>query len=156
MASYYMKDLLTRIAAICAVIPELKVFTYVPRKIDDTDLPCIIVYPGSSKRTRSSGDSVHEDMMWSVQLFLANAKQGGEGQGEEAALDLQMIEQVLEEFDGRPMLQLNGDAGIIGSTIISGHDGLEVLSYPMGSNSLYFGVVFRMSTSRQFRVSRKA
>ena len=140
-------DMITqRIRDIYDVIPDLKVFQFVPRGVTSTSLPCVIVWPGgmTPSNPRTGASDVSQVQTWTAIVLLENARLGTAGQAEEEAQTFDIFGKVATQFFGRRRLQLSADGldqGIVENALIS-HGDLILRPYPFNSENLYLGVDF--------------
>lgn len=135
-----------RIRDIYDVIPNLKVFPFVPREVTSTSPPCVIVWPGSMtpNNPRTGASDVSQTQTWTAIVLLEKARLGTAGQAEDEAQTFDIFGKVATQFFGRRRLQLsaNGlDQGIVENALFS-HGGLILRPYPFNSENFFLGVDF--------------
>jgi hypothetical protein len=148
-------DIHDRIVDILELITEFgRVYPYVPRSLNDADLPCVMVIPQSVVRERQGGDNVKDVRTYSLQVYLSSARSGVSGEMEQQSYQLNIWDRVYEQFDSRRRLSLE-DNGIVIDSRISQDTGLQMLQYPAGAENFYFGIIFTLIVERVIRFQQR-
>lgn len=122
-----------------------RVYDTVPRTLNDTDMPCVVVTIQEGTHTRVDQSEVNNNRQWAVQLYFDDMNARGDGELETYAYDLDLIDEILETFNGRTLLQLN-DSGLVLNSHIPTDTGLAMIPYPQNSEHFYLGVIFTLTT----------
>ncbi len=148
---------LARVRNILREVTQIEnVYDSVPRVLTGAKLPVAIVYPLKLARQRNNtANSVQERRGIEIWVYVANARQGSEGQSEETAINYDMESLVAQQFDSRPRLGLN-DNGVVNRAVLVGSDGLEILPYPLiDPKEAYFGYVLTLEVERLFGAEQR-
>jgi hypothetical protein len=152
-------DVLIRIGEIITGISAtLTVKPYVPRQIDPTKFPFIVLVPNGMTGQPVSADRNNEVRQFSIEVYLADARGGTEFEKEEEALDYDLLDTIPQEFYARPRLELN-DNGVVGVQVrVVGDTGIRQIPFPQNSDNLYLGFILTISVTRSItqRLKRSA
>lgn len=141
---------LTRIAAMCRLISGIRTaFDNIPRTLDDSELPAIVIYPGAVVYdTDSQGDEiVVMSRRYTITLYLDRAGFGSEAQNQTAIVPF--FEGIADYFLARPGLELAGASNpqdVSYNARLISDSGFQILAYPL-SGMPYAAIEFILEVS---------
>ena len=145
-----------RIADILAdELPTYTVHLYVPRRIQPSELPAVVITPRAALMARASSDQLQETRTFEVAQYLSVFRFGVEGEAEENALETDALERVTRALFERRRLQHNGDNGLVNDVQLTRDTGLQILEYPGGSQSYFLGTVLELTIERRRAIKQK-
>lgn len=138
-----------RLAAMCANITGItKAFARIPRKLEDAELPAAVVFPGQATYERAGGDVRRVTRDYQIAVYVLKGLQGGETQGQEAVEPF--FERVLDYFEARPGLELNGAALAVLDAQLVSDGGVQAIGF--GETEQFIGTTFTIRVTELLQI----
>jgi hypothetical protein len=145
-----VSNILQRLADLYATIDNVTTtYPFVPRQVPHSELPAIVLWPGSATYATSPRRGANEIVIrrnYTALALLEPANTGTETEGQQRVLDYGLFDNVLRTFgfgNVRNSLILNGvPLKGITETIVTGDTGLVVRAYPFNTDQQYIAVEF--------------
>lgn len=145
-----------RLAALQRLIPGITwVHDRIPASINDTELPCFITRVAEARYNQATfgEQAVSEDRLYYLELYVAEAQTGAEGQAED--MTIPFVDVVRDFFLARPQLQLDGSTEAVYRAVLESDTGAVVgIRYPnTEGGKLYAGIRFSLRVSEYHRIT---
>ena len=136
-----------RLAALQGQIDGVKwVHDRIPASLNDAELPCFVTRVAEARyNTVTFGEqAVSEERLYLMELYVAEAQTGAEGQAEDMAVPF--VDVVRDFFLARPQLQLSGSTEVVYRAVLESDTGAVVgIRYPAAEGGkLYAGIRFSL------------
>lgn len=131
-----------------------KVFSRVPRALQDAMLPALVVWPGPMTRSQNGSGMSNRSRIFRPILYVFSAGLGTEEQGEN--LVYPWFDLVADHFEARPGLSLaaNEDRAevITLDHVFQGDQGYVQAPFPLNTENSYHAIIFQHTLDTVHRI----